>query len=606
MPRITRFMFEPELVQAAASGNLDEVKKLIRVGKIDLPTGLVAYPRCDTALICAVKNGHVDVARFLINAYEDAIKKIKLPDTNAITSAFNRAVDFVRNLIVTDPVFIYINHKDIDGKNVLCYALEQNNLEMAKLFIQKGANVDAVNDVNGVIDGQSLLIQAAIKDKSAVIDLLLEHKADIDAKDQYGRTALMWAVIMGSVGALKSLLRSKIIKINEQDNDGNSAFNYATRHMISTISPRIVVGTPTLTEIAELLLRRGANVIKPGRSTLSRHARDLVLERRLLLAAADGNVEEIDTVLAKASTYMEQTYISMFVPSEFLSPFEYPWLAPFLAAKNGHLAAIEKLLIFDEHNCGLCAAANGHTNILQILLGRSVPFTSNFIDVRNRYSTLTYAVANGHVDTVRFILANAHKFSNPLLRIKTKLMDLKVATENKHYEICILLTKHIKKTASALYRDESHHRYYDSIKFTLDYAWTKPDKTDFEELMVMLFPNAKADLKKLPNDVQVGFVPYFKGAAGLLFQEYKNAHYKMITNFPMQISNGILPLGTIAFAFSNARTFKHANGTEEVISPLPGVIQSKILAFAAGGIGKGAEVDAIEKIKKSTLNNKII
>jgi len=54
-----------------------------------------------------------------------------------------------------------------------------------KLLLEKGANIEAKDN-----DGDTALINAAIKGETEMVKLLLEKGANIEAKDNKGETAL--------------------------------------------------------------------------------------------------------------------------------------------------------------------------------------------------------------------------------------------------------------------------------------------------------------------------------------------------------------------------------------------------------------------------------
>ena len=92
--------------------------------------------------------------------------------------------------------------------------------------------------------GSTALIWASRKGDTATVELLLTHGADISAKDNYGYTALMWASQNGHT-AIVELLLTHGADINAQNDYGYTALMYASQN--------------GHTATVELLRRHGAN-----------------------------------------------------------------------------------------------------------------------------------------------------------------------------------------------------------------------------------------------------------------------------------------------------------------------------------------------------------
>ena len=68
-------------------------------------------------------------------------------------------------------------------------AAEHGQEAVVRLLLEKGANIDAKYE-----DGETALVAAAVGRHEAVVRLLLEKGADVKAQNRYGATALMKAV----------------------------------------------------------------------------------------------------------------------------------------------------------------------------------------------------------------------------------------------------------------------------------------------------------------------------------------------------------------------------------------------------------------------------
>lgn len=105
----------------------------------------------------------------------------------------------------------------------LMWASEQGSLEIARLLLDEGADVDAVQT-----NGDTALILACHKGHLAVVRLLIENYADLNAtRADDGMTALMLASKNGHLSIVQLLLFKGAQKCKE-DKNGRTAYDLAT------------------------------------------------------------------------------------------------------------------------------------------------------------------------------------------------------------------------------------------------------------------------------------------------------------------------------------------------------------------------------------------
>jgi len=109
-------------------------------------------------------------------------------DRAAIQSLLTRKVD--------------VNQAQGDGSTALHWAAYRDDLEMARLLIQAGANVKATTRLGDFTP----LFMAAKNGNGTMVELLLKAGADVNAPNKAGTTALMLAAASSKPDALKVLL----------------------------------------------------------------------------------------------------------------------------------------------------------------------------------------------------------------------------------------------------------------------------------------------------------------------------------------------------------------------------------------------------------------
>ena len=246
------------LVQAARSGDVEEVRQLLDAGwHVDVreyygdfgPFGVPCeddYPfggddedfeaeeiRHDTALIAAGRAGHVRVVALLLERGADVHVRADNPafvteagesgDTALFPAAGEGHLGVVELLLENGAD---VHAKGVKGYTALHSAAEGGNLSVAALLVKKGANVSA-KDTRGLTplhcavtngrDASDGYRKRHHKDYRGVVELLATHGADVTARDRRGWTPIHRAAEPGrdwagnpkepDVGIINYLLR---------------------------------------------------------------------------------------------------------------------------------------------------------------------------------------------------------------------------------------------------------------------------------------------------------------------------------------------------------------------------------------------------------------
>ena len=167
---------------------------------------------------------------------EKVVEKLVLPCRLAL---FSDAV--VTNDIETVREFVNlrqidINHADESGKNALMHSCENENLEMAEVLLGKMiwtfdlfekheslAPTEMRADINARDkNGNTALAHSCMNGRNSAISLLLKNGADANSTNNDGDSALALCCESGNINGAKLLL-SKGADINAQNAEGNTA-----------------------------------------------------------------------------------------------------------------------------------------------------------------------------------------------------------------------------------------------------------------------------------------------------------------------------------------------------------------------------------------------
>lgn len=120
-----------------------------------------------------------------------------------------------------------MNAKNREGKSPLYFAIEFNNVTIAKLLLKNGANVNEKMN-----HGLTALHEAIKQRAEKCVDLLLTHGAEVNAKDIYSKTPLHLAARLNyldeqTMDKVVKLLLDNGANVNDYTNLGETAFHCA-------------------------------------------------------------------------------------------------------------------------------------------------------------------------------------------------------------------------------------------------------------------------------------------------------------------------------------------------------------------------------------------
>ena len=183
----------------------------------------LTYFSCTAALHVAAAEGHLDLVKSLLKLKADPTLKDNFGNTpfkDAVLAKFDRIAALMR---LENPGIQYtLPGNELGG--LMCEAAFDGDLDQIKRLMANGVGPNESN-----YDKRTALMIASCEGHIPVVTYLLEHGADIDAKDRFGGTALADAVRHSfdarNAKQVQALLRTHGADINSSTNDYTAKMN---------------------------------------------------------------------------------------------------------------------------------------------------------------------------------------------------------------------------------------------------------------------------------------------------------------------------------------------------------------------------------------------
>lgn len=139
-----------------------------------------------------------------------------------------------------------INATNSKQEPLILIATHNNNIEIAQLLIDNGANVNLQDTIQ-----DSAYLYAGAQGRTEILDYMLQH-ADIDFSvvNRYGGNTLIPAAEKGHIDTVRLLVANPNIDINFQNNFGYTA-------LIEAVA--LTDGSKTFQDIVQILVDNGAD-----------------------------------------------------------------------------------------------------------------------------------------------------------------------------------------------------------------------------------------------------------------------------------------------------------------------------------------------------------
>ncbi len=296
-----------------------DIKKLLQTGNLEAKADILRYEHTYkgyTALMCASWYDYTEIAKALIVVGADVHSRDSKGWT-ALMIVYWSNTKIVKALIAAGAD---VNAQDNNGWTVLMQASISGCTESVKILIEAGADVNAKDEgentalwwackfehletVKILVDagtvlrfhnddyydnGKTALMQASYGGKLEVVKVLIAAGVDVNARDNDGTTALMYASISDIQEVGWELMKEFIVIVNRLIDAGaevNAKNDYGTTALIWASEFGHI-------DIVQLLIAKGADI----------HTKDYNGKTTLMLASENGHDEIVRLLKAAGAT----------------------------------------------------------------------------------------------------------------------------------------------------------------------------------------------------------------------------------------------------------------------------------------------------------------
>ena len=213
------------LHKAAASGDVDKVRKLLEDGKYDVNhVDWLGW----TPLHAAAAKGQLGVVRVLISEFKADVNVGGISGYTPLYEAASKGhMDVVRVLISEFKADADVNACNISGYTPLHEAASKGHMDVVRVLISEfKADVNARD-----ISGNTPLHKAAWKGHMDVVRVLAaEFKADVNVHDNSGHTPLHEAASKGHMDMVRVLISEFKADVNVRTNQGSTPIHIAVNN----------------------------------------------------------------------------------------------------------------------------------------------------------------------------------------------------------------------------------------------------------------------------------------------------------------------------------------------------------------------------------------
>lgn len=234
-------LFAGEIHQAAASGDLDKVKALL---KADATLVNARDENGSTPLHMACLRYKVAVANYLLDNGADVNARNKWEQTplHGANGVFGQDYDLIKRMI---EIGADVNAKGDRGDTPLHWAIARGNLKVAKLLIDSGTDLNAYDEAFG-----TLVHHAIAMNHQDITQLLIESGAKLNQKNRLGHTELHLAAIYGHTELVNQLIKHGA-EVHAVDNNNRTPLYFAAKHGYRSVANVLIAAGANENTIVE-------------------------------------------------------------------------------------------------------------------------------------------------------------------------------------------------------------------------------------------------------------------------------------------------------------------------------------------------------------------
>ena len=190
------------LHSSAAWGHLDVMKLLIDYGaKVDSVTKLGVTPLNDAA-----NEQDIPAVDVLLDAGADIDFRAKNGSTPLTVAAQRNCIPLVEHLINRGAK---VDHGGAHG-TALCQAVVEGHVKLVELLLDRGANVNWVNDMGIPVSFWLSSLDTSSRKRQIIVRALVDRGMKVDTIGRHGRTVILQCCLKGRTKSAKLLLRSQL------------------------------------------------------------------------------------------------------------------------------------------------------------------------------------------------------------------------------------------------------------------------------------------------------------------------------------------------------------------------------------------------------------
>jgi len=230
----------------------------------------------NTALHYSAEKGHFEIAKFLIDSKANIEAKNATGNTPLILSSACKNPNVVELLLDCNANIQAINNADVTPLHAAAYYGRYKNLEC---LIKRGAKIEVLAKSIGDLKGDNntplhLVCCNTHGDKEETVRILLQNKANIDAKDTLGFTPLHIASYFGRDKLIR-LLMDYGADYKSVNNEGKKPNEIAKTPQISELILQIHRQLKKETKIELMLLKQRVSQLEKDNMRLDEKNKQL-------------------------------------------------------------------------------------------------------------------------------------------------------------------------------------------------------------------------------------------------------------------------------------------------------------------------------------------